>query len=262
METLTGMRSHNDNGTGTVGHRAGQVRSWGSELGETIARAFTEFLTIPTYVILGFFVLAIGSYLLDRANPTWLAPMREMLRTHVFADPAATSSLLSTIAAGLITVTSITISLLLLALQQSAATMTAEILDQFLRRRANQAYFGFFIGLALYSLITLVTVAKPFNPIFGATFAFFLTVAALYLLIVLLYTTINQMRPVQIMDAIHDHVLKARERQLDFIRKTRRRSSFAAEYAAILVKINEEGFVIGIDADAIVRTGRELPGEW
>jgi len=129
------MRIQNDNETATEAHRAGQVRSWISGLGEAIARAFTEFLTIPTYVILVFFVLAVGSYLLDRANPAWLAPIREIPQTHVFADPAATSSLLSTVAAGLITVTSITISLLLLALQQSAATMTAEILDQFLRGR-------------------------------------------------------------------------------------------------------------------------------
>ena len=62
------------------------------------------------------------------------------------------------------TVASITISLLLLALQQSAANMTTQILDQFLRRRINQAYFGFFVGLALYSLVTLTlaTVDKPF----------------------------------------------------------------------------------------------------
>lgn len=247
-------------GSGPLGRHAGQVRQWISELGETIARAFAEFLAIPSYIILGFLALAMGSYLLDRSNPAWLAPVKDMLRAHVFADPAATSSLLSTVAGGLITVTSITISLLLLALQQSAATMTAEILDQFLRRRVNQAYFGFFIGLALYSLVTLATVARPFNPIFGATLAFLLTVIALYLLLVLLYTTIDQMRPVQITEAIHGHVLKARERQLGFIRKTRR-CSFCDEPAAILVRTDKKGFVIGIDVDAIAGMARKLPGK-
>jgi uncharacterized membrane protein len=168
----------------------------------------------------------------------------------MFADPAATSSLLSTIGGGLMTVASITISLLLLALQQSAANMTTQILDQFLRRRINQAYFGFFVGLALYSLVTLATVDKPFNPIFGATLAFLLTVVALYLLIILLYTTINQMRPVQVMEAIHDHVLAARERQLVLVRKTRRKPSGDGS-VTVPVKVAEEGFVTRIDVDAI-----------
>jgi len=150
------------------------------------------------------------------------------------------------------TVASITISLLLLALQQSAANMTTQILDQFLRRRINQAYFGFFVGLALYSLVTLTlaTVDKPFNPIFGATLAFLLTVVALYLLIILLYTTINQMRPVQVMEAIHDHVLAARERQLVLVRKTRRKPSGDGS-VTVPVKVAEEGFVTRIDVDAI-----------
>ena len=153
---------------------------------------------------------------------------------------------------GLMTVASITISLLLLALQQSAANMTTQILDQFLRRRINQAYFGFFVGLALYSLVTLTlaTVDKPFNPIFGATLAFLLTVVALYLLIILLYTTINQMRPVQVMEAIHDHVLAARERQLVLVRKTRRKPSGDGS-VTVPVKVAEEGFVTRIDVDAI-----------
>ena len=121
--------------------------------------------------------------------------MRGILKTRVFADPKATSELLGTIAGGIITVTSIIISLLLVALQQSAASLTHQVLDQFLRRRVNQIYFGFFIGLSLFALLTLATVTESFNPVFGASLAFLLTMIALYILLLLLYTTINQMRP-------------------------------------------------------------------
>jgi hypothetical protein len=94
------------------------------------------------------------------------------------------------------------------------------------------------------------TVDEPFNPIFGATLAFLLTVVALYLLIILLYTTINQMRPVQVLEAIHDHVLAARERQLVLVRKTRRKPSGDGS-VTVPVKAAEEGFVTRIDVDAI-----------
>lgn len=154
---------------------------------ETIRRAFSEFLAVPTLMIAGFLLLAAGASAIDQGRISWLEPTRAVLKARVFADVTATADLLSTIAGGIITVTSITISLLLLALQQVAGSLTAEVYDQFLRRRHNQAYFGFFVGLALYALVTLATVNEGFNPVFSATLAFLLTCIALYLLIVLLY---------------------------------------------------------------------------
>ena len=189
---------------------------------ETVRRAFREFLTVPTLVIVAFLLLTVGSSIIDHGHIAWLEPARKVLTTRVFADAKATSDLLGTIAGGIITVTSITISLLLLALQQVAGSLTAEVYDQFLRRRYNQAYFGFFVGLALYALVILATVNEGFNPVFGATLAFLLTIIALFLLVVLLYTTINQMRPVEVIDEIQRHILSARERQLAFVRRTRR----------------------------------------
>ena len=220
---------------------------------DTIRRAFAEFLTVPTAIIIGFLLLAVGTYFLDRSEIASLEPARSALRVNVFADARATGDLLGTIATGVITVTSITISLLLLALQQSAASMTAEVFDQFLRRRHNQIYFGFFVGLALFSLVTLATVSEPFNPVFGATLAFLLTVVALYLLILLLYTTINQMRPVEIIETIHNHTLAARDRQRALIRKTRRRSCYEGN-VSISVKAKRRGFLTRIDLEAISTT--------
>lgn len=217
---------------------------------DTIRRAYAEFLWLPTAIIIGFLLLAAGAYWLDRASFGWLEPIHTFLRTHVFTDVQATSDLLSTIATGIMTVTSVTISLLLLALQQSANAMTTEIFDQFLRRRHNQFYFGFFVGLALYALITLATVNKPFNPVFGATIAFLLTVVALYLLIVLLYTTINQMRPVEVINTIHNHTLAARHRQLPLIARTRRQSQGQGT-VQFLVKTQERGTVTHIQLDTI-----------
>src|SRR6185312_12168648 len=117
-------------------------------------------------------------------------------------------------------------TLLLVVVQQSAASMTTQVFDQFLRSRNNQLIFGFFVGLALFSLIILSTVSSPFNPVTGATLALFLTFIALFLLIILVYTTINEMRPPVIIESIHKHILNARERQARLINRTRRMSSF------------------------------------
>ncbi len=71
------------------------------------------------------------------------------MRNHVFGDPESTATLLVAIAIDVITTTSITFSLLLLAFPQSAGSLTHQGFNQFLQRRLNQIYFGFFVGMAV-----------------------------------------------------------------------------------------------------------------
>jgi uncharacterized membrane protein len=130
------------------------------------------------------------------------------------------------------------------------------VYDQFLRRRHNQVYFGFFVGLALYALVTLATVNEGFNPVFGGTLAFLLTIIALSLLIVLLYTTINQMRPVEVIDAIHGHVLAARRRQLEFIRRTRPAARLGGAIRTTVTS-DKSGYVTRVDLELLEAAARE-----
>jgi uncharacterized membrane protein len=221
-----------------------------------VRRAFEEFLTLPTAMIAAFLLLACGMYVLDRARPAALEPARRLLQGLVFGSGQATSELLSTIASGLITVTSITVSLLLVALQQSASSLTSAVFDQFLRRRLNQFYFGFFVGLSLYALVTLATVNENFNPVLGATLAFMLTAVALCLLILLLYTSVNQMRPAEIVEEIHRLTLIARERQADLLAQTRRMPASGTP-AGNVVDAHDHGYVTRIDERAFAAVARD-----
>lgn len=227
---------------------------------DRVKRAFSSFLAVPSVIILGFVLLAFGSYALEQADPAFLRPLRDFMRTHVFGDASATSALLGTIAGGVITITSITFSLLLLALQQSAGSLTHQVFDQFLRRRLNQVYFGVFVGIALFALITLATVNPPFNPVLGASIALFLTLIALYVLLLLIYATIDQMRPSEIIHTIHDHTLKARRRQLDLVRRTRR-EPHRTDAEPLVVRAPADGFIIAIDLDALARAVDDVSGE-
>ncbi|MDQ3694375.1 MAG: DUF2254 domain-containing protein [Chloroflexota bacterium] len=228
------------------------------QAGEILRRAFTSFLAIPTGVIATFVLLAIGTYVFERSEIGWFGPIRSYMQAHVFGDAEATSGLLGTIATGIITMTSITFSLLLLALQQSAGSMTHQVFDQFLRRRLNQVYFGFFIGVTLYSLITLATVSPPFNPVFGASLTLLFVTMALYILLLLIYSTISQMRPTEIIRSIHDHTLAARQRQLPMIERTRRSPALPAA-PAVSVPAPGEGFVVGYDLDAMAKAIGRAP---
>jgi uncharacterized membrane protein len=223
-------------------------------------RAYREFLRTPTFMVTGFLVLALGMYLLDNQGTGWIDPLREPLKKRLFVDSRTTSDFLAAIAGGIISVTSITISLLLLAVQQSAGSLTSAVLDQFLRRTRNQAYFGFFIGLALYCLIVLSTVHESANAVLSATVAFALTVVALYLLILLLYSTIHQMRPSIIVAAITDHALRARDRQRCLLQRMRSTPATAPDAGATRVQAGRRGYLVNIELELLEKALRESGG--
>ncbi len=242
---LSSSRSHAyRDASGRSVSDGGWAHAW-----DIVRRAFAEFLGLPSCIIAGFLLLAAATFWLDHARPVWLEPARGVLQRFL-SNPQATAALLSTIAGSLITVTSITISLLLVAVQQSAGTMTAQVFDQFLRRRHNQFHFGFFVGLSAFALLTLGSVDEGFNPVFGASLTFLLTVMALFLLIVLLYATIDQMRPVEIIETIHDYALRARPRLLSLQRHTvtASRGPRGDEHS---VFAGRHGFVTHIDVDGL-----------
>lgn len=227
---------------------------------ETVRRAFVEFLRLPASIIIGFLLLAVVTSLLDFEHISWIEPVRAGIKRHLFSNAQATSGLLATIAGSIITVTSITFSLLLLAVQQAAGALTHMVYDQFLRRMANQVYFGFFVGLAVYTLVILATVNPPYNPVLGATLALLLTVVALMLMILLLYTTVNQMRPVVVIETIHDHVMTARACQLNLLARSRRTAQQDATLATP-VQARIHGYVVRVNLDILAQAIAQAQGK-
>lgn len=221
-----------------------------------VRRAFGEFLLLPALTLAAFVALAGVTSFLDGTDAGWVRAFREPLRQHLFRDPQATSSLFATAATGVITVTSITFSLLLLAVQQSAAALSHQVYDQFLRRRINQFYFGFFVGLAVFSLVILGTVDRPYNPVCGATAALALTGFGLAMLVVLLYTTVNQMRPAVAIAAIHDLTLSARAGQAGLLAATRPPRAAAGEG----VTSRRDGYVVAVDHESLAAAARRAGG--
>lgn len=236
-------------------HPSGPPRRW-----YLLREALAEFLAVPGAVVIGMLILAAGTFALDYVDIGWLGSVHRFLAAHLFGNPQSTRSLFGTIAGSVITATSITFSVLLLAVSQSAASLSPQVYDQFLRRRFNQASFGFFVGVAVYALLALITVNPPHNPLYSATVVLLLTVFALCLLVVLLYSAVNQMRPLVIIGAIHDETLAARSRQRALIRGTRRSPRVDGKLTTLVIA-PKHGFMVGIDIRALTAAAERAQKE-
>jgi uncharacterized membrane protein len=217
--------------------RHGRLRRWG--------RSFRELAGVPVLVVVAFACLAALSIIADQTQKVaWLDDARTVAG-HIVGKQAATAAL-QAIAGGLVTVTSITFSVLLLAVQQTASNLSPVVFDQFIRRRSNQMFLGFFVGLALFSYVVMAAVKDQTPPILGATIATLLTVVALVILLVLVFSTVGQMRPTSVIRAIHDRALTAREEEAALLRATRRESISPHEVAAVY-RARVTGYVTHVD---------------
>lgn len=215
-----------------------------------LKRAFSQFLALPLAVVIGFIIITIVIYWADQAWSAGRTPAGFSWLGELLGDSTSLATLLATIASSIITVTSITFSLLLIALQQGASALTTQVTDQFLMRRTNQFYFGYFVGLSVFTLLSLVTASSIHRPIFGTSLILVLTIVALCMIVVMIYDTIDQMRPTQIVRAIHQHVLRARGREKALLAATRRQPR--ADWPVMgQLRSRETGHVIAIEVEKL-----------
>jgi uncharacterized membrane protein len=230
--------------------RHGRPRRWW--------RAFRELAAVPVLVVAAFCCLAVASIIADQTRSVGVLDAARTAAGHVVGRQAATAAL-QAIATGPVTVTSITFSVLLLAVQQTASNLSPVVFDQFIRRRSNQAFLGFFVGLALFAYVVMAAVKDATPPILGATIATVLTVVALAILLVLVFSTVAQMRPTSVVRAIHDRALAAREEEAALLRRTRRESTSGHDVAA-LYRARVTGYVTHVDLD-LVASALESAGD-
>jgi uncharacterized membrane protein len=116
-----------------------------------LRRGFSEFLALPLIIAVLF---CCAAALLAFWDNQGTAPgVRRIVAAMIPASGA--TAFVGVVAASLMTITSITFTVLLIAVQQTSSFLGAVVFDQYLRRRANQVYVGYFVGATAFSFIVL-----------------------------------------------------------------------------------------------------------
>lgn len=225
-----------------------------------LRQSLDEFLAVPLVMFVGAIGLGLGVLALERANPAWLRPVRTTIGRYFFSTSGTTEAFLGAVSGGVITMTSIIFSMLLIMLQQSANNMGNMIYDQFLNRHGNQFYVGLIVGSVILTLIQSAAVSDTFNPILGATVVTIVVFLALAMLVYFLYSAINQMRPEYVVGSIKEETLQARKEYRAFLKRTRRERRLA-QGSAVNVHTSTSGYLRKIDLDYVAAVLRDAPAE-
>jgi hypothetical protein len=216
-----------------------------------------EFLVLPGLVVAGFLACAGVTVGIDAARPPWAGAARRGIAGVI--TPAATSAFLQTLTPGLITAVSIIFFILVMAVNRQASAYSPAVLDQFLRRVGNQIFFGLFIGLVLYALLALALIA-PDQALLSTAVILALSVVAFVALLVMIYGTIDQLRPSSAAWSIHELAQAARARQAPLLARCRTQRQLSATGITPVLSANS-GYVVRIDGHELEAAVQRARGE-
>jgi uncharacterized membrane protein len=221
-----------------------------------LRRALHEFLGVPLTIIVGFIVLAVVTSVLDGNDVTWLQPVKHALTK--LAPPQENQSMLRTVAPGMLTLMTITFVLLLTLVQRMSDVFTWVVVEQFLSRRVNQTFFGYFAGLSAYYVVVL-TLVDPQQAVFSTIAALILSVLALAGLVVFGYLVLDQLRPPSVVERIVQLTIATRADQLKWLRRVRE-EPLLEHLPATTVRSGCTGYLVDIDLDLLNRALRAAGG--
>lgn len=127
--------------------------------------------------------------------------------------PEGARAILSTVAGSTITVTGLTFSLTVVALQMASTQFTPRLLSTFLSDRGNQAVLSVFLSTFVYSLVVLRAVRSateeqdPFVPSVAIVLALILTLLSVVMLVYFFHHLTQQLRVERVLEEVRGETL-------------------------------------------------------
>jgi uncharacterized membrane protein len=183
-----------------------RIISWWEDLRES-------FWFIPSVMLIGAFVLSIGTVALDHRFDDELLKERQW----VFALSAEGSrTLLSTVAGSMMTIAGVIFSITILTLTMASNQFGPRLLKNFRRSAGNQIVLGTFIATFTYSILVLRTVGtegeESFVPHLSIMVSVVFAILSMALLIYFIHHTAVLLQASSIVQAVYRDLYQAVDR--------------------------------------------------
>ena len=169
---------------------------------------------LPTVMVAAAIALSLAMIHLDRAIPSsnWIATLG-----WTFArGPEGSRALLSTVAASMMTIASVSFSITVVALQLASSQFGPRLLRNFMRDRGNQIAIGAFISTFTYCLLILRTVngteGEQFVPHFSVTVGLILALMSVGVFIYFIHHSAESIQVENVIGAVSRDLHQAIDR--------------------------------------------------
>src|SRR5215467_6175067 len=170
---------------------------------------------IPAREVVGAVILFLGTYALDRAAyngvfkvPSWA----------ISGSPDVARTVLTAIAAAVITVIGVVFSIVIVALTLTSTQFGPRMLRNFIRDPGTQVTLGTFVGTFVYAILTLGSIGQEssgnFVPHISITMTLALLVVDLGVLIYFIHHIATQIQLPQVIASIAGDLARAIEAQM------------------------------------------------
>jgi uncharacterized membrane protein len=182
-------------------------------LRNTYAKTVNSIAFYPALIALGFLALALLMLSIDfseqgkelKARLSWLS----------LRDASTARTILTTIAAGIISLTVFSFSMVMILLSQAASQMSNRMLDSMIGNRFQQVVLGCYIGTIIYSLFLLSTIrdisSGVYVPALSIYLLLLLTVIDIFLFIYFLHYVTQSVKYETIIQRIRHQTLHTLE---------------------------------------------------
>ncbi len=173
-----------------------------------------SFWFVPSLTVAAAIVLSLLTIHLDRnaAERNWAAVVG-----WTFArGPEGSRALLATVAGSMVTISSVTFSITIVALQLASSQFGPRLLRNFMRDRGNQIAIGTFIATFTYCILVLRTVngtnSEQFVPHISVTVGLILALVSLAVLIYFIHHAAESIQAENVITAVSKELLSAIDR--------------------------------------------------
>lgn len=172
-----------------------------------------SFWFLPTLMVSAAVILSLAMIQLDKATTdNWVA----LLGWTYSRGPEGSRALLSTVAASMMTIASVTFSITIVALQLASSQFGPRLLRNFMRDRGNQVAIGTFIATFTYCLLVLRTVNgtenEQFVPHISVSVGLVLTLASVGVLIYFIHHSAESIQAENVIAAVSRELHQAIDR--------------------------------------------------
>lgn len=180
-------------------------------INEQVKKIYRSIAFIPFLIILLFLVLTVAMIYLDysAAGKT----IKESASWIRLKDPSTARSLVSVVAAGLISITVFSFSMVMVVLNQAASQLTNRVLENLIGSRLQQFILGFYIGTIVFSLFLLTSIRNNetgiYVPALSTYLLILLSVIAIFLFVFFLHFVTQSIKYVVIIQRICNQTMKA-----------------------------------------------------